>query len=907
MYSGISGMKVNQTKLDVIGNNITNVNTTGFKSSRAKFSDLLSQNSSNAMAPSVNKGGTNAKQVGLGVQLASIDKIMTQGSMQTTNRALDVAIDGDGYFVVGAGPVIDGDNTIQVSQRVGVHGISEQSLQNSGTELNYTRDGGFTVDSDGNLLTTSGYRVMGYSLTNDDNAQAATSVPPTAVEAGDFRFAFGPGTQLNGYSVVLGNVGPGTSTSCNVDRSGKKIIINGDFSKTGNLTAEQIQKAVNDGLTAAEISQSITIGGTGTTIDGIEAVPISGGTDATAPEKVSVGGFTINFEKSSKLNDYTFEIGSISGGSTGQPIEVKVDGTNKKVIINGDFVNNNVKAKPLEDLLNSELANKLQTGGANLIRSVTGNAMSLGVIQDPTGTSSVSVAPGITTDIAGTNPVTSGGGFLAGFEVQTTGKGDSLNKYSLNIKSTSTTGGVNINVDTSGSIAITGNVASINTATLPLATLEAQITSALSNKGITDVGLKITSGNYVAGNEVNTAYITGGKDQVSAKASGVSVGGFTISIPGPDDLVNGGVASNSFDNLEFVIVDANYTGSDVVNVEYDTTSTPKKVKISGDFTSGSGVSASGLQIELRNKLSAILGTAASTNKLVVSGTSKMYTGFTSEKISGGLDDKNPDSLENVLGSMKFDVTGGAALNGYKIQIGTISPDTKLSAKVDTTSKTITVSGDFVTQNAIKGDDIVREINKSLRATGSMGGIKLVTGIPLPISKSYAVSENANGGTSVQSLGSDGGVYYVNASALKSLKIPEKVRIAGTDTELKVKTYAIDGEGIINATLSDGRVAALGQIARASFRNPEGLTTVGDNIVSKSVNSGEPVIMSGTGTLGDDNSKGYGTCRQGYLEMSNVDLAEQFTDMIVTTKAFQASGKMISTGDDILTDIINLKR
>ena len=94
---------------------------------------------------------------------------------------------------------------------------------------------------------------------------------------------------------------------------------------------------------------------------------------------------------------------------------------------------------------------------------------------------------------------------------------------------------------------------------------------------------------------------------------------------------------------------------------------------------------------------------------------------------------------------------------------------------------------------------------------------------------------------------------------------------------------------------------------ASFRNAEGLTKLGGNMYSVSVNSGEAVIKSGIGTIGDDNSQGYGDNVQGMLEMSNVDLAEQFTEMIVASRAFQASGKMITTGDEILQDIINLKR
>ena len=84
MYSGISGMKNFQTKLDVIGNNIANVNTYGFKKGRVNFKDLVSQSIAGASAPRSNLGGVNPKQVGLGGQLATIDTIDTQGSLQTT-------------------------------------------------------------------------------------------------------------------------------------------------------------------------------------------------------------------------------------------------------------------------------------------------------------------------------------------------------------------------------------------------------------------------------------------------------------------------------------------------------------------------------------------------------------------------------------------------------------------------------------------------------------------------------------------------------------------------------------------------------------------------------------------------------------------------------------------------------
>src|SRR5690606_4798797 len=104
LYAGVSGMRSFQTKMDVISNNIANVNTTGFKSGRVKFQDMLSQTVANAQGPTANGlGGVNPQQVGLGVKVGSIDTIMTGGPLQPTNRDLDFAIEGEGFFIVNDG------------------------------------------------------------------------------------------------------------------------------------------------------------------------------------------------------------------------------------------------------------------------------------------------------------------------------------------------------------------------------------------------------------------------------------------------------------------------------------------------------------------------------------------------------------------------------------------------------------------------------------------------------------------------------------------------------------------------------------------------------------------------------------------------------------------------------------
>lgn len=151
LYSGITGMKGQQTKMDVISNNIANVNTTGFKSQRVRFQDMISQMNTNAQGPNDGgRGGVNAQQVGLGTQVAATDMMMQGGSLQFTGRNLDFAIqNGDSSFFV-------------VSDDAGATG-----------DMQYTRDGGFYTDTNDNLVTSGGLRLMGYSEANMANPSAA--------------------------------------------------------------------------------------------------------------------------------------------------------------------------------------------------------------------------------------------------------------------------------------------------------------------------------------------------------------------------------------------------------------------------------------------------------------------------------------------------------------------------------------------------------------------------------------------------------------------------------------------------------------------------------------------------------------------------------------------------------------
>lgn len=142
MFAGVSGLKVHQTRLDVIGNNIANVNTAGYKASRATFQEMLSQTIRGATAPTDARGGSNPLQVGLGVQLGSIDVKHTQGNTQTTGYGTDLAIEGDGFFVLG-----EGEN--RVYTRAGIFGLDNGTEGNLVSLVNGQRVLGYKADQDG--------------------------------------------------------------------------------------------------------------------------------------------------------------------------------------------------------------------------------------------------------------------------------------------------------------------------------------------------------------------------------------------------------------------------------------------------------------------------------------------------------------------------------------------------------------------------------------------------------------------------------------------------------------------------------------------------------------------------------------------------------------------------------------
>ncbi|WP_243056469.1 flagellar hook-basal body complex protein [Nocardioides sp. SR21] len=193
LFAGISGLRVNQTMLDVTGNNIANANTAGFKSSSTVFSDTLSQMLTNSSAPNAagGAGGTNPIQVGLGVQVAATNTNFNQGSAQTTGRPTDLMLQGDGFYVI-----------------------------NRGGTTTYTRAGAFNFDPNRDLVNPGGGYVQGYAV--DAAGDPVMSSPSDASDLGKITLPTQDSTGT--YDLQSYEIGRDGKVTCTFEDGSKEVI-----------------------------------------------------------------------------------------------------------------------------------------------------------------------------------------------------------------------------------------------------------------------------------------------------------------------------------------------------------------------------------------------------------------------------------------------------------------------------------------------------------------------------------------------------------------------------------------------------------------------------------------------------------------------------------------------------------
>ena len=276
MYSGVSGLRVHQTKMDVISNNIANINTVGFKRASVSFKDSFSQTLSSATGANDDRGGINPQQVGMGANVASIVNVMSQGAAQRTDYGSDIMIDGDGFFIV-----------------------------KDATGYSFTRAGVFEVDAAGNLVDPNGYNVCGWRAEDDpDNPGQQKIVQDTVVPINIYEGdnLYSPAEQTTSIEFT-GNFNQTTNptqknTMSFYDSQGNKYTINVQFEKDAN-TANQWNVTLPTVNTPGAVNGMVEV-----TVNGTEKMYLPGltlndtlqfGTDGRL-QQVGGGGTTLQLQ-----------------------------------------------------------------------------------------------------------------------------------------------------------------------------------------------------------------------------------------------------------------------------------------------------------------------------------------------------------------------------------------------------------------------------------------------------------------------------------------------------------------------------------------------------------------------------------------------------------------------------------
>jgi flagellar hook protein FlgE len=208
MFAAVTGLRSHQAFMDVVGNNIANVNTTGYKTSTVLFEDLLSQELRGAGAPGQNQGGTNPAQVGLGVRLTGVSVNFAQGATQLTGRSTDIAIQGDGFFLV----------------------------DQAGTQL-YTRNGGFSLDGNGDLVSADGGYILGWQADQNGNVSTNATVGHLKIPVGQ-RISPITTTEMKIGGNLPGDAATGTTVNAGIDvynSLGTAIQLRAEFTKIANV------------------------------------------------------------------------------------------------------------------------------------------------------------------------------------------------------------------------------------------------------------------------------------------------------------------------------------------------------------------------------------------------------------------------------------------------------------------------------------------------------------------------------------------------------------------------------------------------------------------------------------------------------------------------------------------------
>ncbi|EPB9480830.1 flagellar hook protein FlgE [Campylobacter jejuni] len=852
LWSGVSGLQAHQVAMDVEGNNISNVNTTGFKYSRADFGTMFSQTVKIATAPTDGRGGSNPLQIGLGVSVSSTTRIHSQGSVQTTDKNTDVAINGDGFFMVS---------------------------DDGGLTRYLTRSGDFKLDAYGNFVNNAGFVVQGWNINWDTQSIDSSRTPQ--------NIFIDPGMHIPAAKSTEVAIKANLNSGLNIGTASRPIYgldsIHGFNKKTGETkdendtgttqfytTSKNAVEVTEKGVDAGSLFNA---NGQGLNLRDGQGIWVSYADAKYSTNQLGVNAFDPNLHQTQTAAFW---------GNGNQK-------TRLDIVINGVTIQNDTIGSIDEAIayINTFTAptDARQGTGVRAVKNADGSGIDF--VNDN--------ADGTTDNMKNINLVvnatnTAGEAWTATWDAAT----NTFNQYTQiqqnNASLWTATGG---QAGTANNLT-GGRSAQIITAHKYIYSSSPQTLPPMYNP---DGGFAYIPGTQGGGgptwNGTDTATI-GSQNYYNAVMNG--------------SLLNTNIRTfhTTEDLRELLQRDARY------GVDYDGSGTfaaadvNENVKVvvnsSGAFsltnvneTSNSPTLVTGGQGPLTfGPHNMNFNITAYTDERGTVSTNDAFT-----KIFKGLDGSFPAGNQVKQSELLKLSAFSAGLEIYD------SLGSKHTLEVQFVKQSTTQDGGNEWQMIIRVPEPA-EINTTGEGPNNIivgtarfnndGSLSNYNPRTINFSPNNGAAPNQQIKLSFGTSGSNDGLVSSNSASTLTGQATDGY----TSGNLKPDAIRVDDKGNILGEFTNGKTFAVAKIAMASVANNSGLEEIGGNLFKVTANSGNIVV-------GEAGTGGRGEMKTSALEMSNVDLSRSLTELIIIQRGYQANSKTISTSDQMLQTLIQLKQ
>ncbi|MFK0416670.1 flagellar hook protein FlgE [Campylobacter coli] len=840
LWSGVSGLQAHQVAMDVEGNNISNVNTKGFKYSRADFGTMFSQTVKIATAPTDGRGGSNPLQIGLGVSVSSTTRIHSQGSVQTTNKNTDVAINGDGFFMVS---------------------------DDGGLTRYLTRDGDFKLDAYGNFVNNAGFVVQGWNI-NWDNQTIDSSRSPQNI-------FIDPGMHIPGAKSTEVAIKANLNSGLNIGTSSRNLYaldsVHGwnnktqrpeDENDTGTTqfytTSKNSVEVTEKGVDAGSLFNA---NGTGLNLRDGQGIWVS---YADAKFTTATDGANGVFNE----NSQTTQQNVIFWGN-------KDNAVNLDITLNGVNIQN-ANIRSLDEAI----------AYINTFTAPTDT-------RDGTGVKAVKKADGSGIEFVNDNA---------------DGTTDNMKNIDLVVKQTNTAG---------ERFRVTWNQQNQNFAAT---TVKANGNSAWITRGtpgLTEERVQIiTAHKYVySSTPVNIPPMYNpdggpGYDPANQNNPGTAENNYFQAVQGGLLNTDSRTFRTTEDLRELLQRDArygvDYDGSG--GFEIDGSDINEGVKV---VVTENGNFAISNPNEIPQRPGFVMPGAPGTQDNRT--THNMSFNITAYSNKQGTVSTN-DAFTKIFKAFDGVLTvGGQIKESEQLKLSAFSAGLEI---YDSLGSKHTLEVQFVKQSTTQdgGNEwqmIIRvpepaEINTTGEGPTNIivgtarfnndGSLASYTPRTINFSPNNGAAPNQQIKLSFGTSGSNDGLVSSNSASTLTGQATDGY----TSGNLKPDAIRVDDKGNILGEFTNGKTFAVAKIAMASVANNSGLEEIGGNLFKVTANSGNIVV-------GEAGTGGRGEMKTSALEMSNVDLSRSLTELIIIQRGYQANSKTISTSDQMLQTLIQLKQ